>query len=345
MSSKESGVTVTPKELVEILTKSFKNFYNVVISGPPGVGKSDIVQQAAKSVNYDIILSHPAVKDPTDYGGYPFPVQQGDRKIADFLMFGDMLKIVECTIPTVVCFEDLIQAALSVQAPIMQMIWERQLNGVHIPEHVAFVTTTNRRQDKAGGQGLIEPFKSRNAIFNLAPSIEDWVEWAYKDNQPAKLIAFCRRNTKALFDFSPSLDISNSPCPRTVAMLGHWINTGISDNLKLQVYTACCGEGFAQEYIQFERMVDKLEDPDYIIAHPKEARIYEKKDLDLLYVTVTSLAMRANKSNFDNIMIYGDRLDTEYSVLLITDAVNKNKQLIQTKAFVKWAERNSSVLL
>lgn len=340
----EGGITVSPRELKELLMMALKNFFNVIVSGPPGVGKSAIVKQAADDLGYDLLLCHPAVKDPTDFNGFPFPVERNGRKIADFLIFGDMLKIVEAVRPLAVCFEDMIQAAPSVQAPIMQVIWERELNGIKIPDHVAFITTTNRRQDKAGGQGLIEPFKSRNAIYNLRPDIKDWVEWAYKDNQPAMLIAFCRRNSKALFEFAPTMDIVNTPCPRTVAKLGHWINAGVPNDLKMQVYSSCCGEGFSQEFIQFERLVDKLEDPDYIISNPMDARIYTKKDLDLTYVTVTSLALRATKQNFDNIMKYGGRLDQEYTMLLVTDSISRNKELMQTKAFSKWAEKNGDIL-
>ena len=344
MSNIVEGMSVSPKELKELLKIAFKNFFNVIVAGAMGTGKSDIVKQAAWEIEYDLMLSHPLVKDPTDYGGYPFPDELNGRKIANFLMFGDMLKIVEAKRPLVVCFEDMLLATIAVQGAVMQMIWERELNGVKIPDCVAFVATTNRRQDKAGGQGLIEPFKSRNAIFNLRPNIDDWVEWAYKDGQPATLIAFCRRNTKALFDYAPSMDIVNTPCPRTVSKLGHWINAGIPDSLKMQVYSSNCGEGFAMEYMQFERQVDKLEDPDYIISNPMNAKLYDKKDLDLIYVTVTSLAMRANVKNFENIMKYGNRLDAEYTMLLVTDAVKRNKELINTKSFSKWAEVNGNIL-
>ena len=237
------GTTLSPKELKEVLRIAFEKRFNTLIAGPPAVGKSAIVKQTAEEMGYKLIMSHPSVKDPTEYNGFPYPVERNGRKIADFLIFGDMLEIVESTQPTVVCFEDLLLAPQSVQGALMQLIWERKLNNIHVPNCVVFTATTNRRQDKAGGQGIIEPYKSRNAIYTLRPDINDWVEWAYKDGQPANLIAFCRRNSKALFDFNPTMDLVNSSMPRTVAELGHWINAGVPSNVKLQVYSSCVGDG------------------------------------------------------------------------------------------------------
>jgi hypothetical protein len=340
----EGGVTVSPKQLKTVLEIAFLNKFNTIIAGPPGSGKSDIERQVAESINYRFISSHPSIKDPTEYNGFGFPGERNGRKIAEFLIYGDILDIVESNEPTVVCFEDLLLAPQSVQGALMQLVWERKLNDIRVPDHVVFTATTNRRQDKAGGQGIIEPFKSRNAIYNLSPDINDWVEWAYNDGQPAILIAFCRRNSKALFDFAPTMDIVNTPCPRTVAMLGHWINAGVPENLKLQIYNSCCGEGFTNEFMQFERVANKLQDPDYIIEHPKEARLYDDKDLDLIYITVSSLALRANKGNFANIMTYSDRLKKEYGILMVKDIIHRDKTLINTKTFSQWADRNKDVL-
>jgi hypothetical protein len=343
-NDKPIGTTVSPKELKEVLKIAFKNRFNTIISGPPAVGKSAIVKQTTDEMGYKLIMSHPSVKDPTEYNGFPYPVEQNGRKIANFLIFGDMLEIVESTEPTVVCFEDLLLAPQSVQGALMQLIWERKLNNINVPDCIVFTATTNRRQDKAGGQGIIEPYKSRNAIYSLRPDINDWVEWAYKDGQPAKLIAFCRKNSKALFDFNPTMDLVNSSMPRTVAELGHWINTGIPESIKMQVYSSCCGDGFATEYIAFERVADRLQDPDEIINDPMNAKIYESKDLDLIYITVCSLAVRANKRNFENIIKYADRLEKEYGVLMMQDIINKDRTLIQTKTFKEWALQNQNIL-
>ena len=66
--------------------------------------------------------------------------------------------------------DDLGQAPMSVQAAAMQLILARRINGFKISDKVIFMAATNRREDKAGVTGILEPVKSRFAwIVELVP--------------------------------------------------------------------------------------------------------------------------------------------------------------------------------
>ncbi|MEM5440602.1 ATP-binding protein, partial [Paraburkholderia diazotrophica] len=77
---------VNPQQLFALLSAYIPKRLPVLITGPAGVGKSDIVDQVAKATGHDLLISHPVVEDPTDSKGLPFP--KGD--IARFLPFGDL---------------------------------------------------------------------------------------------------------------------------------------------------------------------------------------------------------------------------------------------------------------
>ena len=62
-----------PTELSDYLSFAIANNFPTLITGKPGIGKSDIVSQAAKVADTKLIISHPVVSDPTDYKGLPFP--------------------------------------------------------------------------------------------------------------------------------------------------------------------------------------------------------------------------------------------------------------------------------
>ena len=133
-------------QLAESLKFAFLNNLNILIVGSPGIGKTDTVDQICKELNYDLIISHPVVSDPTDYKGFPFVI---DNK-ADFIPFGDLRQLIEAKKETVYFLDDLGQSPASVQAACMQLLLSRQINGHKISEKIRFVAATNRREDKAG---------------------------------------------------------------------------------------------------------------------------------------------------------------------------------------------------
>lgn len=97
-----------PSELTTLLAGSIPAGLPLLIVGAPGVGKSQIVEAAAKSAGADLITSHPAVSDPTDAKGLPWVA--ADHESARFLPFGELARAVKATTPTVWFLDDLGQA-------------------------------------------------------------------------------------------------------------------------------------------------------------------------------------------------------------------------------------------
>ena len=144
-----------PIVLKEVLIKAFQGRRKVLITGPPGIGKSDVTYQASVAAKGDLVLSHPVCSDPTDFKGFPFPVENTH---ADFLPFGDLLKLMEATGLTIMFLDDLGQARPATQAALMQLILGGQINGKVInKEYVVFVGATNRAEDLAGVRNILEP--------------------------------------------------------------------------------------------------------------------------------------------------------------------------------------------
>src|SRR5258706_16400244 len=111
-----------PRQLLAFLAKTIREGLAVLIQGAPGVGKSDIVAQAAIAADAELILSHPAVSDPTDVKGLPWVV----KGKADFLPFGELERAINATERTVWFLDDLGQATAAVQASYMQLLLARR---------------------------------------------------------------------------------------------------------------------------------------------------------------------------------------------------------------------------
>ncbi|SIO53864.1 ATP-binding protein [Chitinophaga niabensis] len=329
-----------PLELSGYLEFVFNNKYPVLVKSKPGCGKSDIITDAAQRIGQKLIISHPVVSDPTDYKGLPFPSKKG---VAEFIPFGDLHQLIIAKEPTVFFLDDLGQATPAVQAACMQLLLARRINGHVISDNVTFIAASNRREDKAGVRGLLEPVKSRFvSIVELEVDTNDWVKWAIQHNMPTELIAFVRFKPDFLDDFSPTQDLVNSASPRTVANVGKQQLSGLDKKLEFEVFKGAAGEAFATEYCEFLRIIRELPSVDQIILTPTTAIV--PTDPGAQFAISAALARKLSDSNIKSIITYLDRLPEEIAVACIKDGVTRTPEINHTREFIEWTSKKSSLM-
>jgi len=327
--------TLSPKQLTNFLIMAIKAKEPVLISGSPGVGKSDIVAQATEQCKANLIISHPVVCDPTDAKGLPWPDKEGQS--ARFLPYGDLESALKAKTRTVWFLDDLGQAMPSVQASFMQLILSKRIGDHILPDTISFIAATNRRGDKASVQGILEPVKSRFAtIIELATNLDSWMDWALTHDINPEIVAFLRLRPDLLHDFKPTQDMTNSPCPRTWASLSRLLTLNMPRECESAIYSGAIGEGAATEFIMFERIYRNIPDPDLIIKNPDKAPI--PKQPSELYAVCAALAYRTSDKNVSSILKYSNRLSkndlAEFGVLLIKDAYKRCPAIGETKEFI-----------
>ena len=293
---------VTPSQLVTLLSAAIPAHKNVLITGKPGIGKTDIVSQAVAGIDWDFIVSHPVTSDPTKAEGMPWVYQTENGPRAAFIPLAELELIYAATKPTVWFIDDLGQANPSTQASFM-------------------------------GQ-----FKSRfHTIVELTPAVDDFCNWTFSHNIPATLPAFIRFRPELLCDFKPTADMSNSPNPRTwVNMIG-WEPLNLPHQVELAAMSGAVGDGPAAEYIAFRRMYQSLTSIDAILLDPAGCKLPTQPNE--LYATCTALASKATDANLSRIGIYAQRLVDasrgEFAVLLMRDCIRRTPKLQYTDAFIR----------
>ncbi|TGP40261.1 ATP-binding protein [bacterium M00.F.Ca.ET.228.01.1.1] len=326
---------VTPSQLVELLCAFVPKRLPVLITGRPGIGKSDIVDQVAKATAHDLLISHPVVEDPTDSKGLPFPSPDGS--VARFLPFGDLERALHATSPLLWFLDDFGQASSAVQAAKMQLLLARRIGEHVLPDCVTFIAATNRRNDNAAVTGILDPVISRFAtVVELEPTIADWSDWAVANNLPPALIAFLRLRPELLSVQKTSRDIENSPSPRSWGFVAQTMGV-VPKALELISYAGSVGEAAATELMSFLAIYRELPSPDAILLSPDTADIPEKPAT--LYAISAALAAHSTEGNFDRVLTYNDRLiaagHREFAALLARDAVRRTPQLQNTHAFIR----------
>lgn len=337
---------LNPTQLADLLTKAISANLPILITGAPGIGKSDVVAQAVEAAGAELILSHPVVSDPTDAKGLPWATEGADE--ATFLPFGELAQALKANKPTVWFLDDLGQASPAVQASFMQLLLARRVNGHKLPDCVTFVAATNRRVDRAGVTGILEPVKSRfTSIVELTPDLDSWCQWAIDKGLPVELIAFMRFRPDLLCKFKASADLTNSPLPRTWANVANILKLGLDAELEHVAVMGAVGEGAAVEFMGFLRLFRDLPDIDLILSDPNRG---ELPDLPaVLYATVTALGTRVNEDNFGSVARYAERLmeaeNGEFAALLIRDSIRRVPEIKETQAFVNFVTGDFSSLL
>jgi hypothetical protein len=327
--------------LSSFLSFAITNTFPVLITGKPGIGKSDIVAQACESAKAKLIISHPVVSDPTDYKGLPFA---GTDNVAHFMPFGELNELITAKEKTVFFLDDLGQAPVSVQAACMQLILARRINGHKVSDNVVFVAATNRKQDRAGVSGLLEPVKSRFAsIVSLDVDTTDWCVWALNNNMPIELIAFIKFKPEFLDMQEPTKDIINSASPRTIANVGKLQNAQVDKRIETEVFIGAAGEKFALQYVEFLKTFRELPSIEEIILNPTKARISDQPGV--LYALAGLLSANINEQNFDAISTYMERLPAEIAVCTIKFALARKPQLATTKSFISWSVKYGNAFM
>lgn len=325
-----------PSQLVTFLAAALKARLPVLITGAPGIGKSDIVAQATAAAKADLILSHPAVADPTDAKGLPWVVNGA----ATFLPFGELDRAVKAKRPTVWFLDDLGQASPAVQASYMQLLLARRVNDHALSDHVTFVAATNRRTDRAGVSGILEPVKSRfGSIVELTVDLDEWCQWAIDEDLPPELIAFLRFKPDMLSAFTASADLVNCPVPRTWSHVAKILALQLPPAVQHMAFEGAVGAGAATEFSAFLSLYAELPSIDQILVDPKSVKIPTKPAT--LYAVASAVAYRATQQNFPRVSQFVQRLVDdnrgEFGVLLIRDAMRREPKVTQTTAFAKLA--------
>ena len=310
------------------------------ISGPPGCGKTEVTQQVAKRLGVECRVLHAPLMQPEDYG---MPVVSADRSDINFVVSSAKFPLVgsDCPDEGVLVVDELPQAGNSEQKILANMVQAREIHGHRIKPGWMIVATGNRASDRAGANRMLSHLKDRLTEYEYEVSLDDWCGFAMDAGTPVEVISFIRFRPNLLLDFDPQRE--KNPTPRGwVQGVGASLGT-VPPEAEFETLKGDVGEGAAAEFLGFLRIFRKLPNPDVVLMNPSNHEL--PTDPATCYALAGAIAQRATPDNFERICTVAERMAPEYMVLTVRDSIRRNKEVQNTKAFIKWASGAGSKVL
>lgn len=327
-----------------ILKQAIIDHLPILITGPPGVGKTHIVKQVTEDLGNKLFVSHPVIEDPTDYKGLPWFV---DGK-ANFMPIGQLRDILEEEEPFTWFIDDVGQAPMANQGALMQFTdpySERMLDGKKLPEWCSIIMATNLREHGAGVSGFLEPFKNRFVtIINIQPDVQSFTRWAVANGIHPAVIGYVNYRPANLSSLEVTNSIETSPSPRGFAHLSNILKWNVPPHIEQELFKGAVGEGVAAEFVAFRQIYEKLPDLAEIEKDPTAVPI--PAEYNEAYACITAMATRTSKQNIESFLVFVERFDNEELLMLYVTMAHQaiGNDFFSTKAFIDRADKIGSIL-
>jgi len=343
-----------PVQLLSILNTEFlstKDGYHtpVMLWGPPGVGKSQMVIQVAENNHVPVIDIRLSQMEPSDLRGIPYRHdEQVEWAIPSILpnaeKHGDS---------GILFLDEITSAPPAVSAAAYQLILDRRLGDYYVPDGWAIIAAGNRQGDRGVTYTMPAPLANRFCHYDVDTNLDDWVSWAYKNDIDERIIGFLRFRPELLFDFDPNHNPVAFPSPRSWEFTHRGLKKfGNNPQLLQATLQSCIGPAAGIELAAFVKNLDKMPDLDAIIAGQD---VTAPEEIDLQYAVAAALVGRAIRAQdtddaqqvHGNILDYANRFpQKEMGVMLVSDMHRAiGDDLFSVPQFMDWAKAISDVML
>lgn len=320
----------------------------VMIKGSPGVGKSRVVEQAADRYGGSFIDLRLSQLDPVDLRGIPV----SNEGMTDWLA----PKFLPREGKGVLFLDEINSAAQATQAAAYQLILDRKLGDYTLPDAWALVAAGNRMSDRAIVNQMSTALRNRFVHIEFDVNVDDWCDWALRNKVHVSVLGFIRFRPMLLNEFEMRnkskeerdrvnnlKDVDAFATPRSWEFLSKIMDNSPPEGIELELYRGVVGEGPAAEFIAYLKYYRQLPDLDQVLKDPMGIKV--PTEPAVMFALATGLATKATPENMPNFVKFALRMPPEFQVLMMKDAVVRDKKLTQTKQFNEWATKNQAVLL
>src|SRR5210317_896563 len=325
--------TTSPNKAKSSITHAMKKKRPIFLWGPPGIGKSEVVEQITDSLpNSHLIDIRLSLWEPTDIKGIPYfdsntgtmvwgapselPNEEFAAQYDNIVLFLDEMN----------------SAAPAVQAAAYQLILNRKVGTYTLPDNVYIVAAGNREADKGVTYRMPAPLANRFVHLELKVDFDDWFQWAVNNDIHQDVVGYLTFSKKDLYDFDPKSPSRSFATPRSWSFVSELLEDELDETTTTDLVAGAVGEGLAVKFMAHRKVASKMPNPtDILLGKVKELKTQEisaKYSLTVSLCYELKEACDANDKKFDdkvnNFLRFAmDNFETELVVMGIKLALTQ----------------------
>ena len=280
--------TVTSAQARKSILRAFDKQRPLFLWGPPGIGKSELVESITNELGGYMIDLRLGQMEPTDIRGIPFynkdtgkmdwapPVEMPDEELAS-------------QYPVIVLFLDEMNSApASVQAAAYQLILNRRVGKYRLPDNVRLVAAGNRESDKGVTFRMPTPLANRFVHQEMRVDFPSWQEWAVENKINKDVVGYLSFAKQDLYDFDAKSSSRAFATPRSWTFVSQLLDDdNLDEDTAMNLIAGTIGEGLAVKFMAHRKIAGKMPSPADILKG--KVTTLDVKEVSAMYSLVISM--------------------------------------------------------
>jgi hypothetical protein len=181
--------------LERVITVAYRARRAVLLEGPTGVGKSEIVRHVARTLGIDTVVLDLSLLEPPDLVGLPV-VRDGRTEYA-------LPHVLPREGAGILLLEELNRAERYIQQPALQLLSARRLHEYVLPDGWVCVATVNPQTAEYHVTALDKALRARFLQVAVRADRASWLAWAQTAAVHAGVVGVVQAHDRALDDVPP----------------------------------------------------------------------------------------------------------------------------------------------
>ena len=289
MSQLTENLTVTSQQAKPAVKAAMRAGRPSFLWGPPGVGKSELVQQIAEDMGNCLVIDlRMAQMEPTDIRGIPFfnkelgvmdwapPIELPSEELA-----AQYDKII-------LFLDEMNSAPPAVQAAGYQLVLNGRVGKYVLPKNVHIVAAGNRDSDKGVTYRMPMPLANRFIHLEMRPDFGSWQNWAVVNKVHEDVVGYLSFAKQDLYDFDAKSSSRAFATPRTWTFVSQLLTqSDIDSDTLYNLVAGTVGEGLATKFMAHRKIASKMPNPSDILSG--KVKDLNVKEISAMYSLTISM--------------------------------------------------------